>query len=616
MRYLKHCLFLLLFAGSVLFQPLASCDELPEVLLKHRDAIGTVDALMSLTSLQTETHMSILFMEGTGQSVSLAPDKYWNHVVMPAVEATSATNGLVRWSLDQNRQLTIRDDMQRLNEYAPVLRSFQYLFPNEEIVVTDDGLHTVDDVEYHVLVIESPGQNKPVRMYLDPETWLCLREESEEDGIPIVSYYSDFRDINGLTLPFQVVQKIQIPGMPETTITTTDIQINPPVNLSLFDPPPSEMDDTVFPASGVVTVPMRIHGEHLIVDVSFNNREPVSFLLDSGAAATIMDCSYADKLGLERISGMHALGVGGAEAIDRVTVDSMAVDEFSVSTLNVYCMDLNFISQMLGLENELKGIVGFDLFARAILRLDYSGETVTLLNPETFDYTGSGTVVPGEVVNNLLYVDGVIDGDIEGRLRLDTGAAGGLHLHAGYFINHGHFDRYEGVADIEMAGAGGTSIIQIVNVQSVSIGDFTVRNPVSTMNMSGETRTLMDTMDAAATVGNQVFSQFIVFFDLPNSRLILEHPDKYGRLALDRVGMKAAERDGDRIVIASVQLESVAYDAGFRAGDRIVQVEKLRPGSGLTADTLNRMLAGMDSIRYRFRVERDGEIRRIRLALE
>jgi hypothetical protein len=599
-----------------LYQTTVFAGELPEVLLKHRDAVGTVEAIESLISLHIDAQVSMLIMEGTAKTVSVVPDNSWTYVEMPVVEFTEASNGLIRWKLDQNRQLTVRDDTFRLNQYAPVLQQFQYLFPNEQILVTDEGVQMVDDIEYHVIKVDAPGMNEPAKMFLDPETWLCVRMEGETDGIPVTVYYSDFRDVNGVQLPHKEIHRIQIPGMPESVMTTTDIRVNEPVNPSLFEPPASDMDDMIFPETGFVTVPMKTHGEHLVIELSLNDNEPVSFLLDSGAATTIMDCAYADKLGLERTAGMHALGVGGVEPIDRVTIDSLSVGEFAVSSLNVFCMNLDIISEMLGKKGVLKGIVGYDLFARAVLRLDYAGETLTLYNPDTFDYDGSGTVVPGNVINNLLYIDGVIDGAIEGKLRLDTGAAGGLHLHAGYIRNQGYFDRYEGYADIEMAGAGGSSIIQLIRVQSVSIGDFTVRNPVSTMNMSGETKSLMDTLDAAATVGNQVFSQFVVFFDLPNSRLILEHADKYGRLALDRAGMKVVERDDGRIVVASVQLETPSHDAGFKAGDRIVQVEKLRPGNGLTAETLNRMLAGMDHMRYRFRVERDGQIRRIRLTLE
>jgi hypothetical protein len=606
---------LLVAGGVLLLRSAVFSAELPEILIQHREAVGSVEAIEAARTMTTQSELSMVILEGTTDMVVAAPDKSWTHVETPVMQFTEASNGIFRWKRDQNRQVTSRNEPARLNRYAPVLPEFQYLFPNDEISVRDTGSKTIDGVEYRCLEVVAPGYKKPRILYLDPETLLCVREETEQEGISLVVTHTDFREVDGITLPFKTVQQAMIPGMPPTTLTITDLRFNEPVNLSLFEPPAETLHDYVFTHSNQVTVPLMIQGEHLMLDVSINDSEPVRFILDSGAGSTIIDCAFADELGLERTGGMHAIGVGGAEEIDRIEVDRLAVGDFSISSLNLYCMDLSLISGMLGMDDQVKGIVGYDLFARAVLKLDYAGRTLTVLHPDHFVYDGSGNMIPGEIVHNLLYIDGIIDGDIEGKLRLDTGAAGGLHLHAGHLKKQGVMDRYEGKREIKMHGAGGEMTLQVVDVDTLAIGDFVVNKPFSTLN-TGEKLSILDTLDAMATVGNQVLSRFVVYFDFPNTRLILEPAGTVpaaGSGMTARAGLSVKQDDTGCIVVASVREGFPAEKAGFREGDRIVRFEKLKPGKGLTIDTLNRMPAGPEGSRYRVRVIRNDETLRLRL---
>ncbi|MGB4100078.1 MAG: aspartyl protease family protein [bacterium] len=608
MTFIKY----LAIAGCVAsLQPVVFSSELPELLIRHREAIGTVEAIEAVKSLAIDVDLSMLVLEGKVQSIVVAPDKSWSHVQAPVLEFTEASNGLIQWKKDQNQQITSKDDPSKLNHYAPVLPEFQYLFPNPEISVWDEGSLTVDGTEYKLLKIEAPGYKKPRVLYLDPETMLNVREETEEEGISMIVTHSDFREIEGLTLPFKTVQQALIPGMPPTTLTVTNIRVNEPVDMVLFEPPMETLHDFVFKETDHVTVPMTIQGEHLVLNVSINQHEPVLFILDSGAATTVIDASYADELGLERMGGMHVIGVGGAEEIDSIQVDSLAVGDFSIGSLNLFCMDLSTISKMLGLEDQLKGIVGYDLFARTVLTLDYVGKTLTITHPDHFDYQGSGSVIPGEITHNLLYVDGIVDGDIHGKLRLDTGAGGGLHLHAGHLKKLGVMDRYEGKHDVAVHGAGGEIRLQFVDVGTLKIGDYIVEKPLSTLN-TGEGSSVLDTMDAMATVGNQVFSQFIVTFDFPNSRLILE-PAETALFVLNEIGLTVIEDKNGDFIVSSVWEGSPAKKAGLLEGDRIIQIEKLRSGKDMSIDTVKRLLDDREKGRLKIKIKREGKVRKFKL---
>lgn len=617
MKYKYLRAFLSLLGDIVLIQLVVCTAESPDLLTLHRGSIGTDDAIRAVRNMVTEQHLSMMVIEGTARTIAAAPDKSWNTIETPVIVQTQASNGLVEWTLDQNGQITRRDVTDRIPEPAPVIPDFQYLFPNPAITVTDIGTKEIDGTLFRLLQVDAPGYKKPAVKTIDPETGRCVREDLEQDGIPMTMTYSDFMTVDGITLPGKTVQEVSIPGLPPTTLTVTSIKINDTVDPALFDPPDDGDSDSVFPESGQVTVPLAIQGEHLVLEVGINGRAPVRFLLDSGAASTIIDCAYADELGLERVGGMHALGVGGAESVDKIEIDRLTIGEFEIDQLHLFCMDLQPIAGMLGMKDSLKGIIGYDLFARTVLKLDYAGKTMTLFDPAGFSYDGPGREVSGELSNNLLCVDGVIDGDIEGKLRIDTGAAGGVHLHAGHLRRHELMDRFEGGTPMEVHGAGGKMDVSQVKVASVALGEYVVQHPAATLN-TGEGQTVLDTLDAVATVGNQVLSQFVVYFDFSKSRLILEPAGKRVPAAgdpLNLAGLLLSENDAGEIAATWIRENSPAAQAGLREGDRVVRFGKLRPGKGLTADTVNRMMYAAGRVTHRVDVIRDGETRTFRIKM-
>lgn len=611
-------LLILLKVTFLITISLGASPDLPELLTSHRESIGTENAIRSIQSMILEQHLSMMIIEGSARTVSQAPDKYWTHIDTAVMTMTEACDGLTRWKQDQNGQVTRQEDTDRLPEPAPVLPDFQYLFPNDAITVQDIGTKMIDDTEFRLLQVDAPGYKKPRIKYIDPVTGRCMREELEQEGISMTMIYSDFMTVAGITLPGKTVQEVSIQGLPPTIMTVTSLRFNELVDVSLFNPPGDGESDFSFPDSGQVTVPMTVHGEHLTINVGINGNGPVLFLLDSGAASTIIDCAYADELVLNRTGGMHALGVGGAASVDKIEVDRLAIGDFSIDELNLFCMDLSKIDGMLGLDGTLKGIIGYDLFARVIVKLDYAGGSLSLFDPAKFTYDGTGKPVQGELNNNLLCVDGIIDGDISGKLRIDTGAGGGLHLHAGYFRNHDLMDRFQTGAEMEVHGAGGKVTIRKVAVSSVKLGDYDVPKPDATLN-TGDEQSVLDTMDAMATVGNQVLSQFVVYFDFPAKRLILEpssKPSPCAPDALNRGGMTVSDAEDGSVVIERIRPGYPAEEAGLMKGDTIIQVGKLKQGKGLRADTVNRMMYAGKGASLRVKAIRNGETMRFRITMK
>ena len=604
------------FSGVDSLQTPTQAQDIPELLIRHRDAMGGAEKIMAIKGLHMTVHFSMMMLEGTVETYMVAPDKFWTNVDASVVKLTEATNGEIKWKMDSNGQITKSEDDSALAQPAMVLPDYQYLFPNPEITVKDLGKETIDGKEYLVLEVDAPGYKKSRKKYLDPETLLVVRENAEEEGITMIVEYSDYKEMEGIMVPAKTVQKPQIPGVPPSTLTLKTVTFTEEFDMNMFNPPEKEVKDYHFPPENMVTVPMKLHGEHLVVGVSINGKGPYDFILDSGAAATIMDKGFAQELGLEGEGGMHAIGVGGAEEIEKLDIKELAVGEFKIDELELYSMDMTLIAEMLGMKDTFKGIVGYDLFARAVMKLDYQKEELTIIDSETFQYDGPGKPVNGELINNLICVDGVIDGDIEGKIRIDTGAAGGVHLHSGYLREHGLYDRYKGDVEMDFFGAGGKQTIQLVKVKSLKLGEFEVVEPSATLLSSKEGEDgIMGTLDAAATIGTEVLSRFVVFFDYERNRLILEPTDALSKPAkMNRAGLILVQ-DEDVIMVGAVLSGSPAEEAGFKVGDEVIKLEKLKAGKGLTADIGNRMLYSEHATEFDFKVRREDTVLRLELKL-
>jgi predicted aspartyl protease len=120
---------------------------------------------------------------------------------------------------------------------------------------------------------------------------------------------------------------------------------------------------------------VRILDTHPIVDGAVNGK-PVGVLIDTGAYASILTKSAAEKFGLPlRMTGESIPGIGGAESRLMTTrLDELKIDEFSAKGLRV----------MVAGEKPMRGIdfiLGQDVLSTVDVEFDYANAAVRLFRP-------------------------------------------------------------------------------------------------------------------------------------------------------------------------------------------------------------------------------------------
>lgn len=211
------------------------------ILAKYTDAIGGAAAIGKITSLEkkgTATMPARGGMQMQAEEVRKAPDKVLLTTNLPnGREVQRGYNGAIAWQAFPGRgaeELTW-DDLARAKQWAtfiPALTMKQD-FVRQQVVATDK---IGDANAYRVMAIRKGGGR--VFFDFDAQSGLLLRVseriESPLGSLPQNTDYSDYRDVNGVKVPFSVtVTQVQGP----TIYKWDSIQANVPVEDSRFEKP-------------------------------------------------------------------------------------------------------------------------------------------------------------------------------------------------------------------------------------------------------------------------------------------------------------------------------------------------------------------------------------------
>jgi hypothetical protein len=252
----------------------------------------------------------------------------------------------------------------------------------------------------------------------------------------------------------------------------------------------------------------------IFVPVRLNGSRPLSFVLDSGSTRTIVDRALAASLGL-KASGSGSLQGAGAgripiEFIPDVTIALPGIESagYELSTA-----DLRPLETSLGVK--VDGIVGYELFRRFVVTLDYEAKTVTLSSPGAFHPSQTAQAIPIELRDKWAFVKAelVLPGPVavQDSFLIDSGSSDAVD-HPIVMKLQNRVPATSGVG-FGAEGQGATA-----QATSLRLGRYTVIAPtVSCCGASDATSRL---------IGNEVLRRFTVTFDYPSLRILIT-PNSY-----------------------------------------------------------------------------------------
>lgn len=317
----------------------------------------------------------------------------------------------------------------------------------------------------------------------------------------------------------------------------------------------------------------------IFIPVLVNGKGPYLFALDTGSYNSVIASEAADELGVKGGTHFHAVGAG-SDSSDASTVASLAFtlpNKVAVSTKVGAMVSMAGLWPLIG--KRFYGDIGHDILQQFVVAIDYAKQIVTLYDPDTYRYAGSGTALAAHLygaydpqIDGRLFVPGLQP--IPVRFTIDTGAGGTI-------VSAPLVRRYNLVATVgktfatEDAGIGGARPSEVVGrLSAIQIGPYTIRRPV--VALSADTAGSLAGEAISVNLGGNILRRFTITLDYPRNRVILE-PNAHLKdpLPYDASGMLLTANGPDfrTFIVDSVLAGTPAATAGLEKGDQIVALD-------------------------------------------
>jgi hypothetical protein len=387
----------------------------------------------------------------------------------------------------------------------------------------------------------------------------------------------------------------------ETEVVVEAVEVVGAPAAADFAPPAEQHDDfTIAGDAASVTIPFELLNNHIYVLASVDGTAPRSFLVDTGGV-NLLTRAAAVELG---ITSQGALSVGGVgeqrEQAGMARLGSFAFGGITLREPLFYVMPFGGVVEAEGVE--LAGLIGFEVFERFAVTIDYARSLLTLTRPEAFAPPPGAIAVPFRFQESTVLVDGSLDG-IAGTFTIDTGSRSTLDLLAPFVAEHDLTSRYAPKLETVTGwGVGGPARSRVARAGRLMLGEAEVSAPIVELTL--QKGGAFTDRYVAGNVGTGVLKRFTVTFDYARQRMYLQ-PGGVAADPFDRSGVWLNDA-GEVFRVEALVEGGPGAAAGLAVGDRVVAIDGTS-AAALRLPEVRRLLAhSPPGTVVRLRVERDG----------
>jgi hypothetical protein len=339
----------------------------------------------------------------------------------------------------------------------------------------------------------------------------------------------------------------------------------------------------------------------MFLPIRINLGKPSLFELDSTAAATSVDPSRVTDA---------ALPIDASKTNIQNCVLNLPGVELPMSTLAVAAKN-DFAAQM-GMPYQ--GTLGADFFARFVVVVDYSRQTIQLYDPATYTYPGAAKGVQGTFAGTIPIVKAkvsipgqkTLEADFVVNTALDFPLVFSRAFTDDHHISSAHFK----TISASYPSVDGGAKILLGRLKAIQLGGYTIEDPVAAFSQSnppsGQSKNI------AGAIGAGFLKRFLVIFDFPHQRIILEPNLQFNKFAEeDMSGLSIiAKGPGLRTFqIVRVQPGTPGAAAGIHEGDVIAGIDD-EPAADITLTSIRDLFRQVGH-KYRLLIDRNGKTQEI-----
>jgi hypothetical protein len=339
--------------------------------------------------------------------------------------------------------------------------------------------------------------------------------------------------------------------------------------------PLAAQEEFIAPPSRVITkIPFtQLTGGIVILQAKLNEfPDTLNFVLDTGSSGISLDSTTVDYLKLKSIATERTIrGIAGIKKVSFIYNQQLHMPGISIDSLNFHINDYSILTAVYG--EKIDGIIGYSVFSRYILKIDYDSMKISFCTPGTIRYPRGGYLLQPTI--NMLVAQQLKVRDVksvQSKFLYDIGA-GLCMLFSRDFINDSNFiDKKRKRWIKEGEGLGGKIDMELTVIKEVRIGPYRFRNvPVFIFD---DENNVTSYPYMGGLIGNDILRRFNVIFNYPKGDIYLTPNSHYTDVFdYSYAGIELYLIQG-LIIIGDVAKGSPAEEAGIKEGDQVLAVNK------------------------------------------
>ena len=418
-----------------------------ELLTKHRAFVGWQFGdgtfhTMRITGNVTDEHgkqeQTFVLL-----SAGLLYNNNYTNLKRGGISERDGFTGNLFWQTDYNGFTT-----PVYGDYARYLASLTIL-QNEgttELPATYSGTKTIEGKPAGVVRVTLKNGD-PIDLYVDPATGAYLQATVDPDGAYESTYHiRSYQDV--------------VPGKKMMSSYTID-DGKAVTSYTKFEPDVIVSDGDLHPPAGIASwtfgdatpFPFTMTHDRMLVDATINGVKG-RFILDTGAAAIVLDDAFAQRAHADVLNGSDKAYMVYGEVETRARkLKSVTIGNATLHDVTAFSQDFNKVGDGSFRFERLDGLIGFDIFAGAIVRLNVYGSTMAILDPNTDLSAEKGLPMMVDLSQGVPIVPMMLNKSTPVNAALDTGNPG-IILFGPDLISKYHFKVFNGCANIDTLSIG------------------------------------------------------------------------------------------------------------------------------------------------------------------
>ncbi|MBL7860352.1 MAG: aspartyl protease family protein [Cyclobacteriaceae bacterium] len=370
------------------------------------------------------------------------------------------------------------------------------------------------------------------------------------------------------------------------------------------------------PGKTRVQFPIEVYNNLVVVPMILNNQLPLKFILDTGVRTSILtEKAYSDILNLPYSRKYTIAGPGGEKLVDAYVTNNVSLDLPGVQGRGhaMLVLDQDYLELRNYLGTDVHGILGYELFSRFIIEVNYEQKMLTLMLPQRFREKKRFEWIPIQIEDTKPYLTASIEMNdttvLSAKLLVDSGASHGLFLETTSNPKIRVPERH--VTSIIGRGLGGVITGQIAKIKSIKLGKYEVTNVITNFP---DPNSYMDTLKTSrlvfrnGSIGGEVLSRFTVIYNFPGEKIYLKKNSSLKKEFFFNLSGLTVRAKGARLKnfeITDVRMNSASQLSDVKSGDRILSVNGIE-ATDLDLNTINAFLNSKPGRRISLQIERDG----------